>query len=74
MFGTVIGEGKNLLNDSCSLEESEFGRLVTVVDALNILSFCFSPHQTQQVIILLYKLQIDHYIISYDQIGSAVVF
>ncbi|EFX72483.1 hypothetical protein DAPPUDRAFT_308284 [Daphnia pulex] len=44
----VIGAGKYLLSDGCSLEDSEFGRLVAVVDALKIPSIYPIANETRQ--------------------------
>ncbi|XP_046451761.1 uncharacterized protein LOC124199842 isoform X2 [Daphnia pulex] len=44
----VIGAGKFLLSDGCSLEDSEFGRLVAVVDALKIQSIYPIANETRQ--------------------------
>ncbi|XP_046451746.1 uncharacterized protein LOC124199830 [Daphnia pulex] len=44
----VIGAGKFLLSDGCSLEDSEFGRLVAVVDALKIPSIYPIANETRQ--------------------------
>jgi hypothetical protein len=50
----VILARKNLLSEGCSLEDSEFGRLVNEDDALRTSSFGFNPNQTQQGTLLLY--------------------
>jgi hypothetical protein len=44
----VIGAGKYLLSDGCRLEDIEFGRLVSVVDALKIPSIYPILNETRQ--------------------------
>ena len=44
----AIGAESNLLNDKCTLEDREFGRLAEVVGALRIASIESSPRETHQ--------------------------
>nr|CAH0098006.1 unnamed protein product [Daphnia galeata] len=46
----AIGPESNLLNDKCTLEDREFGRLAEVVGALRIASIEPSPRETHQVL------------------------
>nr|CAH0098038.1 unnamed protein product [Daphnia galeata] len=46
----AIGAESNLLNDKCTLEDREFGRLAEVVGALRIASIESSPRETHQVL------------------------